>query len=152
MKNNRQELILSIIGQEDIETQEQLIARLEEHGIRSTQATVSRDIKQMHLVKEPTGNGGYRYAVSEQRAKLDFAGRLQTILRESIVGVDYAQNLIVIRTMPGLANGAASAFDGMNLPNKLGTLAGDDTLMIVMRDEKSASELCAEIARMQSER
>lgn len=148
MKNNRQEMILAIIGEEDIETQEQLIERLEQRGIRSTQATVSRDIKQMHLIKEPTGNGGYRYAVSEQRTKLDFAGRLRNILRESIVGVDYARNIVVIKTMPGLANGAASAFDGMDIAGKLGTIAGDDTLMIVMRDDDFAAELCEEISRM----
>ena len=148
MKNDRQEQILAIIAEESIETQEQLINRLQEKGIPSTQATISRDIKQLHLVKEPYGGGRYRYAVSAQKAKLNFADRLQIILRESIVDVDYAQSIVVLKTLPGLANAAASAFDGMDMPSKVGTLAGDDTVMIIMRSNESAKELCREISTM----
>ena len=148
MKNNRQDLILSIIENEAIETQEQLIERLRERGVTSTQATISRDIKQMHIIKEPTGSGGYRYTVSEQKTKLNFADRLQNILRESIIGADRAQNLVVLKTMPGLASAAGAAFDGMGLPKMVGCLSGDDTVMIVMRDDKSAAELCTELAAM----
>ena len=100
MKNNRQNMILEIITQENIETQEQLLARLQERGITSTQATISRDIKQMHLVKEPVGQGGYKYAVSGNRTKLNFAEKLRTIFRESITGIDHAQNIVVLKTMP----------------------------------------------------
>lgn len=148
MKNDRQEQILAIITEESIETQEQLINRLQEKGIPSTQATISRDIKQLHLVKEPYGGGRYRYAVSAQKTKLNFADRLQIILRESIVDVDYAQSIVVLKTLPGLANAAASAFDGMDMPSKVGTLAGDDTVMIIMRSNESAKELCREISTM----
>ena len=148
MKNDRQEQILAIIAEESIETQEQLINRLQEKGIPSTQATISRDIKQLHLVKEPYGGGRYRYAVSAQKTKLNFADRLQIILRESIVDVDYAQSIVVLKTLPGLANAAASAFDGMDLPSKVGSLAGDDTVMIIMRSNESAKELCREISTM----
>ena len=148
MKNDRQEKILAIIASEPIETQEQLIARLKERGVTSTQATISRDIKQLHLIKEPAGGGRYRYAVSARKTKLNFADRLQTILRESIVGVDYAQNLVVLKTMPGLAGAAAAAFDGMEIGQMVGTIAGDDTVLIVMRDADSAAEFCAEIAAM----
>ena len=148
MKNDRQEQILAIIAEESIETQEQLINRLQEKGIPSTQATISRDIKQLHLVKEPYGGGRYRYAVSAQKTKLNFADRLQIILRESIVDVDYAQSIVVLKTQPGLANAAASAFDGMDMPSKVGTLAGDDTVMIIMRSNESAKELCREISTM----
>ena len=148
MKNDRQEQILAIIAEESIETQEQLINRLQEKGIPSTQATISRDIKQLHLVKEPYGGGRYRYAVSAQKTKLNFADRLQIILRESIVDVDYAQSIVVLKTLPGLANAAASAFDGMDIPSKVGTLAGDDTVMIIMRSNESAKELCREISTM----
>lgn len=148
MKNDRQEQILAIIAEESIETQEQLINRLQEKGIPSTQATISRDIKQLHLVKEPYGGGRYRYAVSAQKTKLNFADRLQIILRESIVDVDYAQSIVVLKTLPGLANAAASAFDGMDMPSKVGTLAGDDTVMIIMRSNESARELCREISTM----
>ncbi len=149
MKNDRQEKILDIITNEQIETQEQLIERLRERGVTSTQATISRDIKQLRLVKEPVGGGRYRYAVSEQHTRLNFAGRLQTILRESIVGVDHAQNLVVLKTMPGLAGAAGAAFDGMELPSMIGSVAGDDTVLVVMRDEAGAEEFCAEIAAMQ---
>ena len=148
MKNDRQEQILAIIAEESIETQEQLINRLQEKGIPSTQATISRDIKQLHLVKEPYGGGRYRYAVSAQKTKLNFADRLQIILRESIVDVDYAQSIVVLKTLPGLANAAASAFDGTDMPSKVGTLAGDDTVMIIMRSNESAKELCREISTM----
>ena len=148
MKNDRQEQILAIIAEESIETQEQLINRLQEKGIPSTQATISRDIKQLHLVKEPYGGGRYRYAVSAQKTKLNFADRLQIILRESIVDVDYAQSIVVLKTLPGLANAAASAFDGIDMPSKVGTLAGDDTVMIIMRSNESAKELCREISTM----
>ena len=90
MKNDRQNMILEIISQENIETQEQLLSRLQARGISSTQATISRDIKQMHLVKEPVGQGVYTSAVSGNRTKLNFAEKLRTIFRESISSIDYA--------------------------------------------------------------
>ena len=148
MKNSRQNMILEIITQENIETQEQLLARLQERGITSTQATISRDIKQMHLVKEPVGHGVYKYAVSGNRTKLNFAEKLRTIFRESITGVDYAQNIVVLKTMPGLASAACSALDNMNYSMLVGTLAGDDTAFLLMRDTESAVEFCEEIKEM----
>ena len=148
MKNSRQNMILEIITQENIETQEQLLARLQERGITSTQSTISRDIKQMHLVKEPVGHGVYKYAVSGNRTKLNFAEKLRTIFRESITGVDYAQNIVVLKTMPGLASAACSALDNMNYSMLVGTLAGDDTAFLLMRDTESAAEFCEEIKEM----
>ena len=145
MKNDRQSMILEIISQENIETQEQLLVRLQERGITSTQATISRDIKQMHLIKEPVGHGVYKYAVSGNRTRLNFAEKLRTIFRESITSIDSAQNIVVIKTMPGLANGAAAAIDKLNIPEMLGTLAGDDTCFVVLKDTQSAASLCAEI-------
>ena len=151
MKNERQEKILAIIAASAIETQEQLIDSLRKEGISCTQATISRDIKQLHLIKEPTGNGTYRYAVSTQKMRLNLADRLQTILRESIVSVDCAQNL-VLKTMAGLGPAAGAAFDGMDISAKVGTVAGDDTVLIVMRENESAAELCSEIEDMQRQR
>ncbi len=145
MKNDRQTMILEIITQENIETQEQLLARLQERGIRSTQATISRDIKQMHLIKEPVGQGTYKYAVSGNRSKLNVAEKLQTIFRESILSVAYAQNIVVIKTMPGLASAACSALDHMELTYMVGSLAGDDTAFLLMKDTESAVEFCEEI-------
>lgn len=148
MKNDRQNQLLQIISEEIIETQEQLLERLQAKGIKSTQATISRDIKELHLIKEPAGQGRYRYAVSAHRTKLNFADKLRTIFRESIVSVDYAQNLVVIKTMPGLANAAASAMDNMNIPYLVGSLAGDDTALLVLRDSESAQSFCDEIHEM----
>ena len=142
MKNNRQEKILAIIEAEPIETQEQLLSKLQEQGIESTQATISRDIK------EPVGGGRYRYAVSAQKIKLNFAGRLQVILRESILSADRAQNLVVVKMMPGLGPAAGSAFDGMEIPAIVGTVSGDDTVLVVLRDEQSAAEFCTELTAM----
>lgn len=148
MKNNRQEQLLQIITEEAIETQEQLLEHLLSRGIKCTQATISRDIKELHLVKEPAGQGRYRYAVSGHRTKLNFADRLRTIFRESVLSVDYAQNLVVLKTMPGLAQGAASALDGMEIGDMVGCLAGDDTVLIVMRNLESASDFTTEIKEM----
>ena len=148
MKNSRQNMILEIITQENIETQEQLLARLQERGITSTQATISRDIKQMHLVKEPVGHGVYKYAVSGNRTKLNFAEKLRTIFRESITSIASAQNIVVLKTMPGLASAACSALDNMEISYMVGSLAGDDTAFLVMRDAESAESFCREIEEM----
>ena len=148
MKNNRQSMILEIISQEHIETQEQLLARLQERGISSTQATISRDIKQMHLIKEPVGQGVYKYAVSGNRTKLNFAEKLRTIFRESLTSIDYAQNIVVIKTMPGLASAACSALDNMDITYMVGSLAGDDTAFLLMKDTESAVAFCEEIKEM----
>lgn len=148
MKNNRQAMILEIISQENIETQEQLLSRLQERGISSTQATISRDIKQMHLIKQPAGQGVYKYAVSDNRTRLNFAEKLRTIFRESITSIAYAQNIVVIKTMPGLASAACSALDNMELPYMVGSLAGDDTAFLLMKDTESAEAFCQEIKEM----
>ena len=149
MKNNRQDKILEIIEAEPIETQEQLIERLADYGIKSTQATISRDIKQLHLMKEPTGDGSYRYAVSAHKTKLNFAERFRIILRESLLKVDRAQNIVVLKAITGLGSAVGAAFDGMDIPMMVGSIAGDDTVLIVMRDEQSAIEFCEEIVLMQ---
>jgi len=141
-------MILEIISQEDVETQEQLLTRLQARGVRCTQATISRDIKQLHLIKEPAGQGAYRYAVSDKRTELNLAEKLRTIFRECIVSIDCAQNIVVVKTMPGLANGACSALDNMDMSDIVGSLAGDDTVFLVMRTTESAELLCQEIKEM----
>ncbi|MCI2058840.1 MAG: arginine repressor [Oscillibacter sp.] len=148
MKSDRQSMILEIINGENIETQEQLLDCLLTRGIRSTQATISRDIKQMHLIKEPVGQGVYKYAVSGNRTKLNFAEKLRTIFRESITSIEYAQNIVVVKTMPGLASAACAALDDMGVSFMLGSLAGDDTAFLVMKDAASAETFCEEIQEM----
>ena len=148
MKLDRQSMILEIISSEHIETQEQLLSALREKGIASTQATISRDIKQLHLIKEPVGQGVYKYSVSGNRARLNMAEKLRTIFRESVVSIDCAQNMVVLKTMPGLASAACSALDHMENPDIVGSLAGDDTAFLAMRDTSSAAAFCDEIREM----
>ena len=148
MKNKRQSEILRIIESVDVETQEQLLSELERCGIHSTQATISRDIKELHLVKELTGYGSYKYAVSERKLSKNFAGRLRNIFKEGVTSFDRAQNIVVVKTMPGLAAAAGAALDGMEIPDMVGSLAGDDTVILIMRTNEAASEFCAEIHTM----
>ena len=145
MKPGRQNAILEIIAEKDIETQNQLMQELAARGVKSTQATLSRDIKDMRLVKALGPSGNYRYVVAAKTETTDLDMRLKKILRESLVSYDVAQNLLVIRTLPGLASAACSAFDSMEIENLVGTLAGDDTAFLAMRDKESAVKLYHEI-------
>ena len=145
MKTKRQANIVEIITNTNVETQAQLLKALEEEGFTSTQATISRDIKELRIVKELTSLGTYRYSVSEKDAPPALTDRLNTIFRECVTSIDYAENIIVIHTLPGLASAAGSALDAMKINVVLGTLAGDDTVMIVMRDSNAAAAFCGEI-------
>ena len=148
MKSQRQAKILEIISNINVETQEQLILELERAGVRSTQATISRDIKELRIVKELTSLGTYRYTTAVREVPSTFSGRLNTIFRECVTRYDYAQNIVVIHTLPGLAGAAASAIDSMNMSIVVGTLAGDDTVMVVMRDNNAAAQFCGEISNL----
>ena len=148
MKSQRQAKILEIISTINVETQEQLLLELERAGVRSTQATISRDIKELRIVKELTSLGTYRYTTAAKEVPSTFSGRLNTIFRECVTRYDYAQNIVVIHTMPGLAGAAASAIDVMNLSVIVGTLAGDDTVMVVMRDTNAAAQFCGEVSNL----
>ena len=145
MKTKRQEKILQLISAHEIETQEQLLEELKAEGFQTTQATISRDIKQLRIIKELGPSGTYCYSVSTRPAEHTFSAKLDMIFRQCVTSAEHAQNMIVIKTMPGLASAACSAIDKMELNEILGTLAGDDTAFIVMRDTASASELCDEI-------
>ena len=144
MKRARQAEILNIIQAVDVETQEQLLDELKARGFSATQATISRDIKELRLVKELSG-GGYRYASSERKGLADSDARLRNIFKEGVTSVDRAQNIVVVRTMPGLASAACSALDGMDIP---GTLAGDDTGILIMRDNASAERFNQEVHKL----
>ena len=148
MKSQRQAKIIEIISTRNVETQEQLLAALQEEGFRGTQATISRDIKELRIVKELTSMGTYRYTTSANEVSGSFTSRLNMIFKECVVSFDYAQNIVVIHTLPGLAAAAGSAVDAMNLSAVLGTLAGDDTVMVVMRDGNSAAAFCGEIRNL----
>lgn len=145
MKSQRQAKIMEIISTKDVETQEQLLQLLQAEGFYSTQATISRDIKEMRITKELTKFGTYRYRTASTEVTGSFSARLNAIFRECVTSFDYAQNMVVVHTIPGLANGAASALDSMGLGVVLGTIAGDDTVFVVMRDSNSAAAFCGEI-------
>ena len=148
MEAMRQQEILVIIATCEVETKQQLLNRLKERGITTTQATISRDIKQLRLVKELGRGGVSKYAVSHHKTAANFSGKLRTIFRECITSIDFAQNIVVIKTMPGLANGACSALDNMEINDIVGSLAGDDTVLLVMRNTEAAELLCQEIKDM----
>ena len=148
MKAQRQAKIMEIISTINVETQEQRLQELEHAGFRSTQATISRDIKDLRIVKELTSLGTYRYTAATKEVPTTFSSRLNTIFRECVTRYDYAQNIVVINTLPGLAGAAASAIDTMNMSVVVGTLAGDDTVMVVMRDSNAAAQFCGEIANL----
>jgi transcriptional regulator of arginine metabolism len=148
LKTQRQAKILEIVTTRDVETQEQLLQELQDAGFYSTQATISRDIKELRIVKELTSFGTYRYTTSSKEVSGTFSTRLNTIFRECVTGVDYAQNIVVIHTLPGLASAAGSAVDAMSMSFVLGTLAGDDTVIIVVRDTNAAAAFCSEIKNL----
>ena len=138
MKFQRQTKILELIEKEPLETQEELSARLREAGFDTTQATVSRDIKELRLIKVMTADGSYRYATAASEQEGGMQIRVRRIFRESVTSVAVAQNIVVIKTLPGLANAAGYAIDAMRDPTVIGTLAGDDTVFCAMRDNESA--------------
>ena len=140
MKNSRHTRILEIIGDYVIETQDDLIEKLKESGYPVTQATVSRDIKQLGLIKTATKDGGYKYTV----ARGDNSGnenKLKNIMRETVVNAQDAQNIIVVKTFPGMANAAAAALDSLAGEAVIGSIAGDDTIFIVVRNAEDAMEI-----------
>ena len=149
MKPGRQGIILEIIEEQNIETQTQLQEALAERGVNTTQATLSRDIRDLRLIKEPTENGKTRY-VKPKEADDDRShdGRLRKILRESVLALDIAQNILVVKTLSGLASGACSAIDAMEFDGVVGTLAGDDTAFLAMKDSEMAEKLLGTLKKL----
>ena len=148
MKSARQEKILELIAATDIETQNDLTAALEASGIISTQATISRDIRELGLSKAHSPEGKYRYIAPRQHTAPGHSDRLRAIFKESVTSVAIAQNLLVIRTLPGLASAACSAIDGMGYPGLVGSLAGDDTAFVAMANNEAAEQFRLEVAAM----
>ncbi len=139
MKNARQTAILSIIEQNDIETQEELAGKLRDMGIVVTQATVSRDIKELRLLKVLSGSGGYKYATAD-KAEHGLSERFVRMFKDSVLSVSSAGNIVVLKTLSGSANVAGEAIDSMRLPEILGTMAGDNTVFAVVQNETEAVE------------
>lgn len=144
-KNDRQKKLLALIAEHAIETQEEMISRLSAEGFEVTQATVSRDIRELHLVKSVDEKGIYRYA-EKANGKTASLG-IHTALTDSILSVDNAGNLVVIKTYPGMANAVASCIDSLKNSNILGCVAGDDTIFIAVHDPQYATHLAGDLFR-----
>lgn len=139
MKKNRHEAILSLISKEDIGTQEELMQKLNDLGYKVTQATVSRDIKYLKLIKTPVSSGQYKYSYVNDETE-DFSGKYYSILSHSVTSVDFAGNMAVVKCFAGMANAACAAMDSLDIENIVGTLAGDDTIFVLCRNEQCAEE------------
>ena len=148
MKFQRQAAIIDLISNHEIDTQEELTARLREMGFHSTQATISRDIKELRLIKIASSNGGYKYSIAESEQDSGFVPRVRNIFRECVIRVDVAQNLVVIKTITGMANAAAFALDTMKISEIVGTIAGDDNVLIILRDNESAENFFEQTKEM----
>ncbi len=144
MKHKRHNKIIEIIGSYNIETQEDLIDKLRDNGLDVTQATVSRDIKELGLIKVSTKENKYKYAIPSMSTQesMRISIKYRNIIRETVIRVDYAENIVVIKTYAGMAQAAAAAIDGMDWDDVVGSIAGDDTILIIVRSSDKASEIC----------
>lgn len=146
MKKKRQERLLELISSQIIDTQEDLQAALKSSGYDVTQATVSRDIKELRIVKATDSDGRYRYISHRETAGARIA--YHDIFSGSVIKIDYAMNDVVIKCHPGMASGACAALDNMKWDCVVGTLAGDDTILVITRSENSAHELAVSLRRI----
>lgn len=146
MKTRRHGKILEIIDRYDVETQEELIDRLRQSGFDVTQATVSRDIRELKLSKVMTAKGSYKYLQPVRNEAA--APKFNSALTESIIKVDCSGNIIVLKTYPGMAQAVATGIDAINISDILGCVAGDDTIIIVIRSAQSATEISERLKQM----
>lgn len=145
MKSNRHKKILDIISQKDIETQEELAYELKENGFDVTQATVSRDIKNLKLIKVLTRTGSYKYVSPEKNEVANFSAKLASVFQHAVLSVERVDNFVVIKTLSGSASAAAEALDTLNLKEIAGTIAGDNTIFILSRTKENAEEIVQKI-------
>lgn len=144
MKNARQNKILELIEEYEISTQEALIQRLSEHGFESTQTTISRDIRQLRLIKGPTGRGTYKYVAPEVRRGNDAPGH-NSALTDAVIKIESAQNIIVVKTLSGMANAIAVCIDSLQIKDIIGSVAGDDTILLVFKTAEKATDVESEL-------
>ena len=144
MKNARQNKILELIDEYEISTQEALIQKLAEHGFDSTQTTISRDIRQLRLIKGPTGRGTYKYVAPEVRKGNDAPGH-NSALTDAVLKIEAAQNIIVVKTMAGMANAIAVCIDSLQMKDIIGSVAGDDTILLVFKNTEKAQQIETEL-------
>jgi transcriptional regulator of arginine metabolism len=148
VKGKRHALLLAAIKERDIQTQEELADVLSAEGIEVTQATISRDIKELGLVKIPMPQGGYRYALPFDRALSDVLKQAERIFSDSVIGIDYAENLIMIKTLNGRAPAVAAALDELNWREVVGTIAGDDSALVIVRHKQVVEALVEKLHKL----
>jgi transcriptional regulator of arginine metabolism len=148
MKSNRHASIIAIIKEQIVATQEELGEALEAKGILVTQATLSRDIKELGLIKTSTPEGRYRYSMPQDRLPGDMVRRAQKMLEDAVISIDAAENILIIKTMNGNAQGVAAALDDLEWPEVVGTVAGDDTIMAVIRNKGQVKEVMERLAQL----
>lgn len=147
MKTNRQSKIIEIIQKNEVETQDELSALLEKDGFRATQATVSRDIRELKLTKIPTAGGRQKYAVITD-APENLSKKYERVLREGFLSMDMAQNILVIKTVSGMASAVCAAIDAMKMREIVGSIAGDDTIMCAIRTVDDTYAVMKKIRRI----
>ncbi len=147
MKARRQAKILEVIKSHVIETQEELAEALGRHGIPVTQATVSRDIKELQLNKVPTGDGRYKYAMPDEVPTASWDKR-RRIFRDSVLDVDYSENIIIVKSLPGTAPGVGSAIDHLGWTELIGSVAGDDTVMVIVKPKEATEGVVERIRHL----
>lgn len=148
MKTRRQKKIIEIIQNNIISTQEELAEALRNQGFEVTQATISRDIKELRLVKIPTGHNSYKYGVPNEQGVVQNEDRLRRMMQELVIGMDYSENIVVLRTYPGNAHGVASLIDAANWKEVIGTVAGDDTILLVVKPISAVPALMQKIREL----
>ena len=148
MRATRQNAILSLVAENEIQTQDELSEKLKSMGYDVTQATVSRDIKELRLVKVRNDNGVVCYRADSQAESGDVEQRLRSILKHSMVSLDFAENDVVIKTLPGVAQAAAAAIDAMRWHEIVGSIAGDDTILMITRSSKTAVEVIEKLKKI----
>ena len=144
MKNARQQKILELIDTYDIDTQEMMIEKLREVGINATQTTISRDIRELKLVKGMTGKGEYKYVLPGIKRENN-TPVLSSVLTDSVVHIEAAGNIVVVKTYPGMANALAVCVDSLEKPHIVGSVAGDDTILLVVRNDDVAREVAKDL-------
>ena len=141
MKSVRQQKILEIIEKYDIATQDELLLKLEEAGILATQTTISRDIRQLGILKGATDGGSYKYVTSRPRKSAVSFDTVKNTITDSVLSIENAQNIVVVKTTPGMANAVAIKIDSFDHPHIVGSVAGDDTLLLVMTDNETSLQV-----------
>ncbi len=142
MKLQRQAAIIQLINDNEIKTQDELSEMLRAAGFSATQATISRDIKELRLIKVTSHDGSAKYASPDKNNAKSYFTRLKNVFKESVIKIDQAQNLVVLKTITGMANAAAAAMDAMEIDKVVGTIAGDDTILIILKDSNDAAVFC----------